>query len=114
MMTDKSRDIIAVQTLRNAIMTASFFATSASFIGFWSLDHAVDNIQVMSTYNTEFPFIHLLDSSQMFLIGWACSCIIGHSKSTLKLIFKQDGWTLQLVQHTVLGGAFVLAFINMM
>jgi len=41
MMTDKSREITAVQTLRNGIMTTTFFATSASLIAFWSFSQAI-------------------------------------------------------------------------
>jgi len=38
MMTDKSREITAIQTIRNAIMTTTFFATSASLMAFWAFN----------------------------------------------------------------------------
>jgi len=40
-MSDKSREILAVQTIRNAIMTTTFFATSSSVIGFFAINLAI-------------------------------------------------------------------------
>jgi uncharacterized membrane protein len=41
MMTDKAREITAVQTLRNGIMTCTFMATSASLIAFWAFTNGI-------------------------------------------------------------------------
>jgi len=40
-MSDKSREILAVQTIRNAIMTTTFFATSSSVIGFFAINESI-------------------------------------------------------------------------
>jgi len=42
MMTDKAREITAVQTLRNGIMTCTFLATSASLIAFWAFTNGIN------------------------------------------------------------------------
>jgi len=58
MMTDKSREITAVQTLRNGIMTTTFLATAAYVIGFY-----IFNILINQTDRTN------LETVQFAILG---------------------------------------------
>jgi len=88
MMTDKSREITAVQTLRNGIMTTTFFATSASVIAFWAFSQA-------TTTNTN-------GQTGLNFFG------------SIGSLNPQMGFTVRQIQFLILGASFVLAFLNMM
>jgi len=57
MMTDKSREITAVQTLRNGIMTTTFLATASYVIGFYIFNLLINQNQETSLKTVQFAIL---------------------------------------------------------